>query len=76
MNDDNKPIRIIQITPPLPCGATPDNPSEICGRLTTVAYAVAMPDDSVLYNVPLPGRWLIQPVCETCYKKIERLYQT
>lgn len=67
-------IQTIEINPPLPCGAMPEDPKKICGQLTSVAYAVAMPADSILYNVPLPGRWLIQPICEACAKKMEQTH--
>jgi len=72
MNDDYGPIQIIKIDPMLPCGATPRNPHKICGKLTSLAYAVAMPESSILYNVPLPGRWLIQPLCAECAKMMIR----
>lgn len=70
MNEELDSIKVIKIDPMLPCGATPENPSKICGKPTSLAYAVAMPERSVLYSFPLPGRWLIQPLCKDCARRM------
>jgi hypothetical protein len=72
---------IIQLHPPLPCGAlapTPTDPTARCGQPATVAHAYAVAEDAP--NLPIkglarPGEWIILPVCRECTRKAAAVYE-
>jgi len=66
MNYETRTIRLVE---PLPCCIwTPGGP---CGRASYVAYAWEAEPQT---RWPLPGLWVLQPVCAECSAAAAKQY--
>ena len=61
----------ILLVDPLPCSITTKG-GGMCGKPATIALVHPAP---ATVDWPMPGRWLLQPICQDCFGKLREFYE-